>query len=313
MLSTLTNAATAPLNEARTFASTTAFVTAARDAVSSNALHLVIRTPDSFETGTTNAFTRIHSDDSATPAMRPRLRLTGAGLNPAPTIDPGIAPSASTGKSVALTGVATGATATIWSLASGPGSAVFVNSSNPATSVTFSAPGSYVLRLSASNVSGETSRTLAIDVIPNAAIFNDWQQLTWPGETNTNITAPDEDPDGDGLSNLLEWALHLNANVPDTLPASSQYRQIVSNTPIPVARQLPARLSIRSSGPTRWATTGPPPVFSPIRPCKSTAPASPSVAPFPQALPRAASSDSGLHCRRQPRKRHPQIFHSSSS
>ena len=215
VLSTLTNAATAPLNEARTFASTTAFVTAAREAVSSNALHLVIRTPDSFETGTTNAFTRIHSDDSATAAMRPRLRLTGTGLNPAPVIDPGTAPSATPGKSVALTGLATGADTTTWSLASSPGSAVFLNSANPATSVTFSAPGSYVLRLSASNAHGETSRTLAIEVIPDPAIFTAWQQLTWPGETNTLITGPDQDPDGDGITNLMEWALHLNATAPD--------------------------------------------------------------------------------------------------
>ncbi len=42
------------------------------------------------------------------------------------------------------------------------------------------------------------------------SVFADWQQLTWPGITDPETTGPDRDPDGDGLNNLLEWALALD-------------------------------------------------------------------------------------------------------
>ena len=75
-----------------------------------------------------------------------------------------------------------------------------------------------MLRLLSSNASGTVSRTLAVTAVSavslDPAIFADWQQLTWPGETNTNIIGPDKDPDGDGLTNFLEWALHLNPTAP---------------------------------------------------------------------------------------------------
>ena len=50
----------------------------------------------------------------------------------------------------------------------------------------------------------------------DSAIFSDWQALTWPGVSDPNIIGPDQDPDHDGLNNLLEWALHLNANGSDS-------------------------------------------------------------------------------------------------
>ena len=50
---------------------------------------------------------------------------------------------------------------------------------------------------------------------PDPANFADWQAITWPGNNDVNIIGPDADPDGDGIKNLLEWALHLNATNPD--------------------------------------------------------------------------------------------------
>jgi hypothetical protein len=47
------------------------------------------------------------------------------------------------------------------------------------------------------------------------AVFTDWQTLNWPNNNSPATTGPDADPDGDGLNNLLEWALHLNAANPD--------------------------------------------------------------------------------------------------
>lgn len=50
---------------------------------------------------------------------------------------------------------------------------------------------------------------------PDPAIFAGWQAITWPGNTDINTIGPDADPDGDGLRNFLEWALHLEGDVPD--------------------------------------------------------------------------------------------------
>lgn len=47
------------------------------------------------------------------------------------------------------------------------------------------------------------------------AIFTDWQSLNWPGNNDPAITGPLADPDGDGIINLLEWALNLDGTQPD--------------------------------------------------------------------------------------------------
>ena len=54
-----------------------------------------------------------------------------------------------------------------------------------------------------------------MNVAANPAIFADWQSITWPNTTDPETIGPDMDPDQDGLSNLLEWALHLNASAPN--------------------------------------------------------------------------------------------------
>jgi autotransporter-associated beta strand protein len=46
-------------------------------------------------------------------------------------------------------------------------------------------------------------------------IFSDWQALTWPGSSDPETIGPNADPDLDGRNNLLEWALHLDPNLPD--------------------------------------------------------------------------------------------------
>ncbi len=47
------------------------------------------------------------------------------------------------------------------------------------------------------------------------AVFADWQSLSWPGQSDPATIGPNADPDGDGLDNLLEWALHLDGTRPD--------------------------------------------------------------------------------------------------
>jgi hypothetical protein len=82
------------------------------------------------------------------------------------------------------------------------------NATSATTSVVFNKAGTYVLRLSAANAFGETSSDLTITVATNpAAVFADWQELNWPGATDLAIIGPMADPDGDGIANLMEFAL----------------------------------------------------------------------------------------------------------
>ena len=62
-----------------------------------------------------------------------------------------------------------------------------------------------------------TGVTLVWTPIPDPAWFGDWQDLTWPGVTNETTVGLLADPDLDGLSNLLEWALHLQPGVADRI------------------------------------------------------------------------------------------------
>jgi hypothetical protein len=222
ILSTLPgyNAATGT-NATKTFSSSPGFVAAAQSAIISGRLDLTVVSPLTEAIAAAN-FTRIHSDDAITESTRPALRLI-YHANSLPTITPGSAPAAVSGQPAPLAAAVTDALNTLWSLVSGPGTATFANASQPATNVTFSQPGTYQLRLGASNPFGESSRMISVTAIAplNPAIFADWQQLVWPGVTDSNTIGPAADPDHDGLGNFLEWALHLDATVPDTFHPTS--------------------------------------------------------------------------------------------
>jgi len=172
----------------------------------SSPLNLMLLT----DTASGSNFTRLHSDDSPDTARRPMLTL-GFTKNPAPVIDPGTAPAAIINQPAPLAATTSG-TASLWSIVSGPGTATFSDATAPVSEVTFSTPGSYLLRLSASNADGESARSLAVSVgqqtsaLPISA-FVTWQKLNWPGVSDPQIIAPVSDPDQDGIANLLEYIL----------------------------------------------------------------------------------------------------------
>jgi hypothetical protein len=93
-----------------------------------------------------------------------------------------------------------------WSELSGPGTVTFGNSNTPSTTATFSAPGSYVLQLAASDGQVQTVNAVAINVIVRPAIQIQlltnsvhlaWSNaIAWRLQTQTN-------PPGTGLS--LNW------------------------------------------------------------------------------------------------------------
>ena len=111
--------------------------------------------------------------------------------------------------------------------------------SGPSTITHFSVPGSQtagtihssfntvVLRQSGGTAMPATYDNLKVELVggpqTDTAIFADWQQVTWPGITDPNTIGPDADPDADGITNLLEWALLLDPTSPDTFkPAFSR-------------------------------------------------------------------------------------------
>ncbi|HEX7260787.1 MAG TPA: hypothetical protein VF258_03145, partial [Luteolibacter sp.] len=198
----------------KTFSSTPNFVVAAQAAIGAGRLNLVIRADASVAISGTSNFARFHSDDAANPAVRPQLRITyRSGL--APQIAD-ITLTALVAQPISFCDVITGASSLALTLANGPGAASFSDPASPQGSVTFDQPGSYTLNVSAANSNGETSGIIHVQVEPDLAHLADWQQHTWPGVSNPDLIAPDKDPDGDGIKNLLEWALHLDATQFDT-------------------------------------------------------------------------------------------------
>lgn len=168
------------------------------------------------ETQTTTGFVRIASDDAAVETDRPALRLSITG-NALPTVDPGPSPVAKSGFTVALNGSASGAVTTLWQQLSGPATVVFTHPSQPSGNAVFPEPGTYQIKLSGSNPLGTVERKLTVEAVPpDPAVFSDWQQITWPGSSDADTIGSGADPDRDALSNLLEWALHLDATAPDT-------------------------------------------------------------------------------------------------
>jgi autotransporter-associated beta strand protein len=185
----------------RRFNSTTGLVAAVSAFAGSEAsLNLLLRSGAS----AAGNFARLGSNDDA-PEYRPLLTITYA-VNFVPGIDPGSVPTAVAGVAAPLVGTTIDASAARWSKLSGPGGVTFAQAALPTTTVTFSVPGTHVLRLTASNSHGEASRDLVVNVGTNTAAFANWQAAWWPGVTNTAIIGLNANPDGDVLANLIEFA-----------------------------------------------------------------------------------------------------------
>ncbi|MFN7562243.1 MAG: PKD domain-containing protein [Prosthecobacter sp.] len=169
------------------------------------------------EAGAANNFTRLASDDHATLARRPQLTITFAH-NLLPTVNPGTAPSATVGTDTPLAGSTTNALTSAWSLISGPGQVWFTTPTN----IKFSTPGTYTLKLAATNALGEASRTLSITVTGTAMTpIEIWRQTQFGNHTNTGTGLDTADGDTDSTQNLLEYATAMNPAVNDQVPMSA--------------------------------------------------------------------------------------------
>ncbi len=110
---------------------------------------------------------------------------------------------------------------TTWSFVSGPAAVNFTNASAADTTAFFTATGTYVLRLTANDgvnvVSDDVTITVADPVPPT--IYETW--ATGPFSGTLADTTTSGDPDGDGVSTLLEFALGTDPTLRDARSLSA--------------------------------------------------------------------------------------------
>ena len=153
---------------------------------------------------------------------------------------------------------------TAWSKFSGPGTVTFGNVSAIDTSAAFSTTGSYLLRLTADDGEAKTYDDVALTV--QLAPIEQWRNAHFGANAGNPAIAGDlADPDGDGLANLLEYALNLDPLLPgasglvmdlETI-STSQYLRLTA-TKNPAATDV--TFSIEVTGtigiPASWTTAG---------------------------------------------------------
>ncbi|HUF63630.1 MAG TPA: lamin tail domain-containing protein, partial [Verrucomicrobiales bacterium] len=92
----------------------------------------------------------------------------------------------------------------LWTVRSGPGTVMFADPAAAETAVSFSLPGLY--RLAATTAAGEDSAEFVV-----METWEDWLARHFTAEEidDPAVSGDHADPDGDGLSNLIEFALGL--------------------------------------------------------------------------------------------------------
>jgi hypothetical protein len=76
--------------------------------------------------------------------------------------------------------------------------------------------GSYAILFRASDGLATDSKIAQVQIMQSVpSSFNDWQQHYWPGVTDPAIIGSAADPDGDGIYNLIEYALGADPTVAD--------------------------------------------------------------------------------------------------
>lgn len=99
-----------------------------------------------------------------------------------------------------------------WSQIEGPAPAMFSEPGEPETTISFESPGVYRFRLEASAFGDTYSREMTVTVYDS---YSNWVTANFgseiPGETGEN-----DDPDGDGITNLSEFAFLMDPNIADS-------------------------------------------------------------------------------------------------
>ena len=118
---------------------------------------------------------------------------------------------------------------TTWSLVSGPGAVSIGDATVLSTTATFAALGDYVLRLIAADGQVKTFDDVTIHVVnPDAngnGILDSWEIANF-GNANPGSNPAAGDADGDGLSNLMEYALGTAPTLPNASPLLLDFEDI---------------------------------------------------------------------------------------
>ena len=135
-------------------------------------------------------------------------KLTLVPLHPAPVVEAGSAP-ASIIPPLALAGTITDdglpqPFTQAWSAPASASPVSFGNTAALATTASFTTPGGYTLRLTADDGMSSVFDDLAFNTLPP---FAAWQAAQFPGGAAFPQSDPGDDPDKDGLVNLIEYAL----------------------------------------------------------------------------------------------------------
>ncbi|MDB6124200.1 MAG: hypothetical protein JWQ71_3193 [Pedosphaera sp.] len=149
-----------------------------------------------------------------------------AQTNTAPSITLAAAPAVTNGISASFAGSVTddGNASPLsinWSKVSGPGNATINTPNSASTSITFDRSGVYTLRLAASDTQATVASDLTFLVHSNTNFFEDWIAQYYPGSTDPSVIGIAADPEGDGVKNLIEFALGMNPAVSDAVHFST--------------------------------------------------------------------------------------------
>jgi fibronectin type 3 domain-containing protein len=77
----------------------------------------------------------------------------------------------------------------------------------------------YYYVVSATNAGGASPNSAEVSAVPAQSLAQ-WTAAYFPGVSDPNVIGPAADPDGDGLSNLVEYLLGTNPAVPDSAGAA---------------------------------------------------------------------------------------------
>jgi hypothetical protein len=138
--------------------------------------------------------------------------FAGTPGNQPPVVSVGVSQTVTLPSPAILTGTITddglpnppGATTALWSVVGGPGSVNWGDIHATNTTASFSAAGTYVLRLTANDSIFSVSADTIVTVNSPLTPFEQWQMQHF-GCTNCPEAAAEADPDGDGFSNMQEY------------------------------------------------------------------------------------------------------------